>query len=173
MPLEPHEETVRRLTDKITSLQAQLIANGQSLSFEKNLEQLLNKFSQENGSNTPDFILARYLMACLEAFNSAVLRRESWYGRDSRSFAESNQRRLLIEERKQELLDAHRNWHETVGCPGRPECPVCAAEEWFETYKDSCPTCEHGVMEGDWCEPCNREMKSARRDLENATGENQ
>lgn len=41
----------------------------------------LNKFSAENGSNTPDFILATYLLACLAAFNEASRARETWYGR--------------------------------------------------------------------------------------------
>ena len=49
---------------------------------EKELTQLLNRFSLENGSNTPDFILAQYLLACLDAWNIAVHQREVWYGRD-------------------------------------------------------------------------------------------
>ena len=51
------------------------------MSFQQELEQLINKYSQENGSNTPDFILARYLNGCLGAFNEAVESRELWYGR--------------------------------------------------------------------------------------------
>jgi hypothetical protein len=35
----------------------------------------------ENKSNTPDFILARYLVGCLEQFDLAVVQRDSWYGR--------------------------------------------------------------------------------------------
>lgn len=38
---------------------------------ERELSALLNKHSAENESNTPDFILARYLMTCLNAFNTA------------------------------------------------------------------------------------------------------
>lgn len=49
--------------------------------FEKELEQLINKYSQENNSNTPDFVLAMYLSNCLIAFNVAVKQREEWYGR--------------------------------------------------------------------------------------------
>jgi len=45
------------------------------------LEQLINKYSQENQSNTPDFILAGYLEDCLKAYNMAVQAREKWYGR--------------------------------------------------------------------------------------------
>ena len=49
--------------------------------FEQELKALLNKHSQENGSDTPDYILARYLTDCLEVFNQAVNNREKWYGR--------------------------------------------------------------------------------------------
>jgi len=52
--------------------------------FEKELENLINTHSQENTSNTPDFILAQYLIGCLAAFNTAVQQRETWYGRDAR-----------------------------------------------------------------------------------------
>jgi len=50
--------------------------------FKKELEQLINKYSMENDSNTPDFILAEYLIKCLDAFNVTLQRREAWYGRD-------------------------------------------------------------------------------------------
>ena len=49
--------------------------------FRRGLETLLNVASRENGSNTPDFILAGYLMGCLEAFDAAVNWRETWSGR--------------------------------------------------------------------------------------------
>ena len=49
--------------------------------FRKELEHLINCESMENGSNTPDFILADYLTACLAAFDAAVSVREGWYGR--------------------------------------------------------------------------------------------
>jgi hypothetical protein len=51
------------------------------MTFEQELEQLINKYSKENGSNTPDFILAQYLGRCLENFDLTVNRRESWHGR--------------------------------------------------------------------------------------------
>lgn len=44
----------------------------------------LNGFSAENGSNTPDFILAQYLLSCLAAFNEASRARETWYGTELR-----------------------------------------------------------------------------------------
>ena len=50
--------------------------------FEKELAELINRFSKENDSDTPDFILARYLNAVLDNFNAAVKDREQWYGRE-------------------------------------------------------------------------------------------
>lgn len=41
----------------------------------------MNRHSLENGSDTPDFLLADYLIHCLEAFDTAVAAREQWYGR--------------------------------------------------------------------------------------------
>lgn len=50
--------------------------------FRKELETLINRHSLENGSNTPDFILANYLVACLKAFDATLVEREKWYGRE-------------------------------------------------------------------------------------------
>lgn len=49
--------------------------------FELRLEELINQYSMENGSDTPDFILAGYLSKCLENFDATVKQREEWYGR--------------------------------------------------------------------------------------------
>lgn len=49
------------------------------VAFQKELAVLINKYSMENGSNTPDFILAEYLCECLVAFNRATNRRTHWY----------------------------------------------------------------------------------------------
>ena len=48
--------------------------------FQIELTQLLNRHSKENESNTPDFILAKYLLDCLGSFNNAIAARKSWYG---------------------------------------------------------------------------------------------
>lgn len=50
--------------------------------FEKELETLINRYSIENESNTPDFILAEYLRGCLNVFAKTVAAREKWYGRE-------------------------------------------------------------------------------------------
>ena len=51
--------------------------------FERSLAGMINANSLENNSNTPDYILAIYLAACLAAFNTATQQRETWYGRDA------------------------------------------------------------------------------------------
>lgn len=50
--------------------------------FRVELQSLINRYSKENGSNTPDFILADYLAGCLENFDKTVAAREKWYGRE-------------------------------------------------------------------------------------------
>jgi hypothetical protein len=50
--------------------------------FERELVTLINRHCMENDSDTPDYMLAEYIVKCLEAFNQTVKRRERWYGRD-------------------------------------------------------------------------------------------
>ena len=50
--------------------------------FRKELETLINKHSMENGSDTPDFLLAEYLTDCLNTFEKTMQKREKWYGRE-------------------------------------------------------------------------------------------
>lgn len=44
------------------------------------LSALLNRYSRENKSGTPDFILAEYLIACLKAYEKGVVRTAEWHG---------------------------------------------------------------------------------------------
>lgn len=48
--------------------------------FRKELAAVLNKYSMENGSNTPDFLLADYLIGCLRGLDTAIRMRDNWYG---------------------------------------------------------------------------------------------
>jgi len=45
--------------------------------FREELAELINIHSLEMNSNTQDFILADYLISCLEAYTQATLHRES------------------------------------------------------------------------------------------------
>ena len=51
-------------------------------SFKQALTTLINQYSKENGSDTPDFILAKYLTDTLKAFNRATNTRSVWYDED-------------------------------------------------------------------------------------------
>ena len=48
--------------------------------FRRELMGVINKHSKENGSNTPDFILANYLIECLRNFDKTTRLRNEWYG---------------------------------------------------------------------------------------------
>lgn len=51
------------------------------MTFEEELQRLINRHSYEVGcGNTPDFILAKYINDCLQAFTRSVRARERWYG---------------------------------------------------------------------------------------------
>ena len=52
------------------------------ISFIDAIEDLINRQSRENESNTPDFILAKYLLTCLEAFEEATRSRDEFFGVD-------------------------------------------------------------------------------------------
>ena len=47
---------------------------------QKKIKDLLNSESRESESNTPDYILANYLLNCLRAYEAAVQQRENWWG---------------------------------------------------------------------------------------------
>lgn len=47
--------------------------------FQKELESVINRYSRENGSDTPDFILAEFLNDVLAAFEKATRNREKWH----------------------------------------------------------------------------------------------
>ena len=49
--------------------------------FQYDLEKLINCHSKENTSNTPDWVIASYLVRCLDGFNDCINLRERYYGR--------------------------------------------------------------------------------------------
>jgi hypothetical protein len=48
--------------------------------FREELEALINQHCVENVSDTPDYILASFLTACLSAFDGATVERDRWHG---------------------------------------------------------------------------------------------
>lgn len=61
------------------------------LTFEEALTNLINRYSMENGSNTPDYILAKYLCECLDNYDNIVRTREMWHGRSLRAVGHVSQ----------------------------------------------------------------------------------
>lgn len=57
--------------------------------------QVLNRHSLESDSNTPDHILAEYLVDCLANLNLAVTSRENWYGRDGKDLTQLGHQELV------------------------------------------------------------------------------
>jgi hypothetical protein len=60
------------------------ITNQGHASFKTQLERFINRHSLEGGSDTPDFLLADYLVQCLALFDVTIAAREQWYGRHLR-----------------------------------------------------------------------------------------
>lgn len=52
------------------------------ITFEQELEQLINRYSLENECDTPDYILAEYMKQCFVAYVNAVQLRDKWFGVD-------------------------------------------------------------------------------------------
>jgi hypothetical protein len=49
-------------------------------SFREELRMLINRYSVESNSDTPDFILADYISDALDAFDEAIRQRDQWHG---------------------------------------------------------------------------------------------
>ena len=49
------------------------------MTLEERIKEAINATCAEQGSDTPDFILAAYLADCLAVFERAVRCREEWY----------------------------------------------------------------------------------------------
>ena len=65
------------------------------MSFQEELTALINRYSLEINSDTPDYLLAEYLIDCLDVFNRAVHKRDLWYNRQR------------VARDRQEFLDMH------------------------------------------------------------------
>ena len=48
----------------------------------KDIAEVLNRHRRGDRSNTPDLILADYLVGCLGVFDNAMTRRLDWHGSD-------------------------------------------------------------------------------------------
>lgn len=109
------------------------------ITFEKELESLINRHCKENDSNTPDFILAEYIQGCLKVYAGIINKRDKWF--DFVPFGRLNVRDLEISKDKEideSLAQGHPKFDEAV----RKVCEeLCAMpeEEFYaelEKHKD-------------------------------------
>lgn len=85
--------------------------------FEEELRSLLNQYSVENDSDTPDFVLASYLLGCLNTYKDAVRARDKFWG-----FKTDN----------------------TLATPTPEYCDNCDGVGWYEggrTLQTTCTKC--------------------------------
>lgn len=59
------------------------------MSFKKELQALIYKYSLENDSNTPDFLLADYLNDTLDIFDKLTIRRDLCQVKSERKLVET------------------------------------------------------------------------------------
>lgn len=52
---------------------------GKPATFRSELRDLINKYSLENKSDTPDFLIAEYIEGCLMLFDETVKQRTAWH----------------------------------------------------------------------------------------------
>jgi hypothetical protein len=50
------------------------------MTLQEEIRAVLNRHSAENISDTPDYILASFLTACLDAWNGSTVERDRWHG---------------------------------------------------------------------------------------------
>jgi hypothetical protein len=50
--------------------------------FKKELKELIKKHSLENESDTPDYVLAEYILSCLYAYENAIKARDRYFNVD-------------------------------------------------------------------------------------------
>ena len=67
--------------------------------FRDDIRDVINSHARETGSNTPDFILAKYLTDCLDAFENASNWRQCWHSTDGvpEKFRENGPGSLVLE----------------------------------------------------------------------------
>ncbi len=53
------------------------------MTLEQRIKEAINETCAEQGSDTPDFILAAYLMDCLAAFERAVRCQKEWHAKEA------------------------------------------------------------------------------------------
>lgn len=111
-------------------------AEVRTANFRADLQSLINVHSREAGSNTPDFILAEYLMRCMDAFDGAVKARTHWYG-------EEKPEAEVLSGDGSPTIDAGQNIRTETNEEEDLECPNCGfiAQDYKPGLFKFCPDC--------------------------------
>src|ERR1700690_3112201 len=86
----------------------QLRISGHTQQLVDDFAKAINRVSGENGSNTPDFILAEFLVRCLKAFDITSRTREKWYGK---SLSIGGDAAASVEPREAEQIAITKLWY--------------------------------------------------------------
>jgi len=80
---DPHPKVDETVGDHVDIPERSAVESEEQryITFRDRVEELINITSMENGSDTPDFVLANYLAGCLRLFDTTIQARETWYGR--------------------------------------------------------------------------------------------
>lgn len=84
-----HEKIANAMVEVAVSVIGSFGGPPPERSFQQELAALINRKSLENGSDTPDFILANFIVRAIEAFDATTAEREKWYGRTGGGLAKS------------------------------------------------------------------------------------
>jgi hypothetical protein len=109
------------------------------VTFADDLRATLNRNSRENASNTPDHVLAEYLLGCLDAFDAAARARDEWYGVRLAPGWTSDLNSPLVEATVNAALSGLKDF--TPGRAAPPDCP----EHREVQHRDGKPA---------WCRTC-------------------
>jgi hypothetical protein len=108
--------------------------------FEKALAQVINRFSMENESNTPDFILGQFCSTMLGVLAVAIQQRETWYGK------------IAQPSEKKECAQGHTPHH--MKCICLEDCPCHNPAPALKPEKDNkCLTCGQYLGTFHLCKP--------------------
>ena len=116
----------------------------------KDIETAINRHSAENGSDTPDFILAEYLIACLAAYDQAVTAREKWYGRACGSVKDT----IPVDEPPPSVFEDTSRREVEAGVVAQIKERVLQPARGFVAASMDCPDCNSTIGFNGECDTC-------------------
>ena len=78
--LNTEDDEYRAFGEALTRLVPNTTTSDAQPTFTEKLAELINRYSLENNSNTPDFLLAEYMIRSLSTFSSIIRKRDTWHG---------------------------------------------------------------------------------------------